>query len=157
MKTMIRICLAVAVVGLLAGCATPRKVDTERRRAQRVQVLKIEHSDGAVLAGVDVFGVKEAFNADPAGTTGAITLDVILAAVFAFGVDWAADEFGGSDGKQGAKATAIPTAYPTAGLVVGGNDNSLTVPSTVISGPIYMDGNGNNVTVFEPAPATVTP
>ena len=154
MKTMIRICLAVAVVGMTAGCVTNHKVKTERKRAQ---VLRLEHSDGAILAGVDVFGVKEAFNADPAGTTGAITLDVIIAAVFAFGADWAADEFGGSDGKQGAKATATPTASPAPGLVVGGNDNSLTVPSTVISGPIYMDGNGNNVTVFEPEPATVAP
>lgn len=95
MKTAI--CLLIVVA--CSGCFTPRKIDRERR------VFQLQAKQGMVLAGVDVFGLKEAFQADPAGTTGAVTLDALLGAGAALAVGLVANEI---DGDKGDSVTINP-------------------------------------------------
>jgi hypothetical protein len=153
MKRMIMAALAVAVVGMTAGCWTPRQVERCRVNRQRSEVVKLQASGNTVFAGIDVYGLKEAIQDDPCGTAAALGKDGILAALGAAAVAYVANEIDGEDDKS-AKAKT-PQSSP--GVAVNGTDNSLTVPSTVVSGPIIIGGQGNNVSVFEPEPATVAP
>jgi hypothetical protein len=85
-----------------------------------------------------------------------VTLDVIMAAVLAFGVDWAADEFNGDD-KDGKQSPKMPQDGTQPAVGVYGEGNSVSMPSTAIDGPIFVSGEGNTVNVYEPEPVTATP
>jgi hypothetical protein len=109
-----------------------------------------------MLAGVDVFGVKEAFQADPAGTAGAVTLDAVGAALLALIADWAMDEFN-SDKDTPKTPSNNAQDRPNPGAAVWGQGNTLTVPSGAVDGPIYIGGEDNSVHVYEPEPVTAAP
>ena len=72
--------------------------------------MRLEAKQGAVYAGVDVFGLRDAFRADPAGTVGAVTLDGLLGAGVALAGAYVADELNGDskDGGQSAKPASVP-------------------------------------------------
>lgn len=95
---------SLIIVGLLViacGCYTPRQV--ERCRAKRqANLLQLGAKDGAVFAGVDVYGIKEALQDDPTGTAAALGKDGIIAALVAGAAAYVADQAnddGGSKGK----------------------------------------------------------
>lgn len=88
----------------VSGCFTARKIDRERR------VFQLQAKDGAIMAGVDVFGLKEAMKADPAGTSGAITLDAVMAAGAVFLADYVKDQMEG-DSKSGDKNPGIQADF----------------------------------------------
>jgi hypothetical protein len=167
MKTMIRICLAVAVVGMTAGSV---RAQDERLTPGGVEVSAL--SDGSPAVGVDLLRVKAApgdkrsfpRRAYQATTNNVIshpalyTAGAVVAALAASGELQEFIGIGGDD-KGGKNAPKVPAAEskPKPGLVVGGTGNSFTAPATVISGPAYVGGVGNTVNIYEPAPATTTP
>jgi hypothetical protein len=102
MKAVLLTVLAVALV----GCYTPRQV--ERCRAKRqADILRLGAKDGAVFAGVDVYGLKDALQDDPTGTAAALGKDGLIAALVAGAAAFVADQ-ANDDG--GSKAKASPPA-----------------------------------------------
>lgn len=102
MKAVLLTVLAVALV----GCYTPRQV--ERCRAKRqADVLRLGAKDGAVFAGVDVYGLKEAIQDDPTGTAAALGKDGLIAALVAGAAAYVADQANDDGGGKG-KATPPP-------------------------------------------------
>lgn len=99
----VRITVLMVLAVLLSGCYTPRQV--ERCRAKRqANLLQLGAKDGAVFAGVDVYGLKEALQDDPTGTAAALGKDGLLAAVVAGVAAFVADQANDDGGGKG-KAT----------------------------------------------------
>jgi len=102
MKAIVLTVLAVALV----GCYTPRQV--ERCRAKRqADILRLGAKDGAVFAGVDVYGLKDALQDDPTGTAAALGKDGLIAALVAGAAAYVAEQ-ANDDG--GGKGKASPPA-----------------------------------------------
>ena len=95
---VVKLAVGLAVCLAMLGCYTPRQV--ERCKAKRqADILRLGARDGAVFAGVDVYGLKEALQDDPTGTAAALGKDGLIAAavagVAAYVADLANDDGGG--------------------------------------------------------------
>ena len=98
MKKVVKLAVGLVVCLSVLGCYTPRQV--ERCKAKRqADILRLGARDGAVFAGVDVYGIKEALQDDPTGTAAALGKDGLIAAavagVAAYVADLANDDGGG--------------------------------------------------------------
>lgn len=124
MKRAIRLALALAVVGLMSGCFTPQHVSTLRAKHARESALKLQAKDNTVYAGIDVYGLKEALQEDPGGTSAALGKDALLAAAVAAAAAYAADQANG-------------------GSKDGGQSSKPNVPNVQADTFIYNQGNGS--------------
>lgn len=164
MINTIRLALVLAMVGLLSGCKTFTSSHIDRLRARQAvaranpksspEIMGFSAKENTMYAGVDLLGVKEALAVDPSGTSIALTKDGLVAAVVGLITSYVNSKMNEGDSGDKKKDTTEKTKP---GIVMNGAENTLSAPSTSVSGTIIMGGHGNSLNLYEPQPEASTP